>query len=69
VQVEPIKLTVKAPRSKRLKLKCDVPLSNFAFNFNLRRYNMAMLTYKWFIPTQGPNFPAGAYTRPLFGST
>ena len=25
---------------QRLKLKCDEPLSNFAFNFNLRRYNL-----------------------------
>ena len=23
-----------------MKLKCDAPLSNFAFNFNLRRYTM-----------------------------
>ena len=23
-----------------MKLKCDGPLSNFAFNFNLRRYNV-----------------------------
>ena len=23
---------------RRLRLKCDEPLSNFAFNFNLRRY-------------------------------
>ena len=23
-----------------MKLKCDEPLSNFAFNFNLRRYSM-----------------------------
>ena len=22
-----------------MKLKCDAPLSNFAFKFNLRRYN------------------------------
>ena len=29
---------LKAPGTKRLKLKCDSPLSNFAFNFNLRRY-------------------------------
>ena len=29
---------MKAPRTKRLKLKYDEPLSNFAFNFNLRRY-------------------------------
>jgi len=34
----PIKSTLKAPETKRWKLKCDVPLSNFAFNFNLRRY-------------------------------
>ena len=27
-----------------MKLKCDVPLSNFAFSFNLRRYNMAQLS-------------------------
>jgi hypothetical protein len=25
-----------------LKLKCDEPLSNFAFNFNLRRYTMGI---------------------------
>jgi hypothetical protein len=36
------------PRVKRawfqhLNLKCDGPLSNFAFNFNLRRYNEAQV--------------------------
>jgi hypothetical protein len=32
-------LTVSKPELKaRLKLKCDRPLSNFASNFNLRRY-------------------------------
>jgi len=30
--------TVKAPASKRLKLKCDERLPNFAFKINLRRY-------------------------------
>jgi hypothetical protein len=25
---------------QRLKVKCDEPLSNFAFNFNLRRYTL-----------------------------
>ena len=25
-----------------MKLKCDEPLSNFAFNFNLRRYSKAL---------------------------
>jgi len=39
VQVDPIKPTLIAPGSKRLKLDDDKLLSNFAFNFNLRRYN------------------------------
>jgi len=38
VQVDPIKLTLKAPVTKRLKLKSDGMLSSFALNFNLRRY-------------------------------
>ena len=41
VQVAPIKPTLKAPGclgTKRLKLKCGEPPSNFAFNFKLRRY-------------------------------
>jgi hypothetical protein len=33
-----MKTVLKAPGTKRLKLKCDEPLSNFAFKFNLRRY-------------------------------
>jgi hypothetical protein len=44
VQVAPIKRALKAPGSKRLKLKCDEPLSNFAFNFNLRRYTTVLNT-------------------------
>jgi len=32
--------TLKAPGAKRLKLKNDESLSNFAFNFNLRRYTV-----------------------------
>jgi hypothetical protein len=32
--------TLIAPGAKRLKLKYDEPLSNFAFNFNLCRYSM-----------------------------
>jgi len=39
VQVDPIKATLKAPGTQRLKLQYDEPLSNFAFKFNLRRYN------------------------------
>jgi hypothetical protein len=33
-----MKPTLKAPGSKRLKLKYDKMLSSFAFKFNLRRY-------------------------------
>jgi hypothetical protein len=40
VQVDPMKPTLKAPGTKRLKLEHDVLLSSFAFNFNLRRYTM-----------------------------
>jgi len=39
VQVDPIKPTLTAPGTKRLKLKYDKPLSSFAYNFHLRRYN------------------------------
>jgi hypothetical protein len=38
VQVDPIKITLKAPGTKRLKLQYYEPPSNFAFNFNLRSY-------------------------------
>ena len=38
VQVDPVKPTLKAPGTKRLKLKYDELLSNFAFPSNLRRY-------------------------------
>jgi len=38
VQVDPIKPTLKASGTKRLKLECDEPISDCAFKFNLRRY-------------------------------
>jgi hypothetical protein len=44
VQVDSIKTRVEsAPDvcNQRLKLKCDEPLSNVAFNFNVRRYTEA----------------------------
>ena len=41
MQVDPIKPTVKAPGTKRLKLECHKLLSTFAFKFNLRRYTEA----------------------------
>ena len=44
MQVDPIKPVLKAPGTKRLKLKCGQLLSNFAFNFNLHRYNEGVKT-------------------------
>ena len=41
VQVDPIKSTLKAPDTKRLKLNYDALLPNSAFKFSLRRYNTA----------------------------
>jgi hypothetical protein len=38
VQVDPSKPMLATPGTKRLKLKCDEPLSNFDFNFSLRRF-------------------------------
>jgi len=38
VQVDPIKPTLKAPRTKLWKLTDVEPLSMFAFKSNLRRY-------------------------------
>ena len=82
VQIDPIKPTLKAPGTKRLKLNYDEPLSNFAFKFNLRRHNTAM---QWSFETAAifahidafvqrckdlvEVCEAGAYTPPLFGST
>ena len=39
MQLDPINPALKAPEMKRLKLEYDCPLSNFAFNINLRRYS------------------------------
>ena len=44
VHVGPMEPTLKAPRTQRLKLKYDVPLSNFALKFNLRRYSKGACT-------------------------
>jgi len=49
VQVEPIKLMLKAPgtkRTKRLELNYYNLLSSFAFKFNLRRYVMETAAMK-----------------------
>jgi hypothetical protein len=39
-----MKPVLKAPGSVLLKLRYDGPLSDFAFNFNLSRYDMASET-------------------------
>ena len=39
MQAHPIKPALKPPGSKRLKLECDILLSNFASKFSLRRYS------------------------------
>lgn len=38
-----VKRTLKATGNKRLKLKYDVPLSNFAFDLDFRRYNPVLI--------------------------
>jgi len=43
VQVDPIKHTLKAPSSMLLKLITNGPVSNFAFDVNLRRYTSATI--------------------------
>ena len=43
MQVDPIKPTFKSPGSKLLRLEHEKLLSNFAFNFNLRRYNEVLI--------------------------
>jgi hypothetical protein len=52
VQVDPIKPTLKAPGSKRLKLKSEELLSSFAFNFNLRPYIMARVALATELPPE-----------------
>jgi hypothetical protein len=71
---------LKPPGTKRLKLKYDELLSNLAFKFNLRRYNMVIkvmvssrtsaVFHVFELDFKMPRFcmyipvAAGAYTRP-----
>jgi len=43
VQVAPINPSLKPPGTTHLKLKCNGPLSNSGFDFNLRRYIKALV--------------------------
>jgi len=70
VQVDPVKLKLKPPGTKRLKLKYDTLRSSFAFNFNLRRFKKASEEEeKDGKGDKKTEKEAGAYTRPLFSST
>ena len=57
MQVDRIKPTLKSPGTKRLKLECDKPLSNFALNFNLRRYTKAESTIAAVLPAAAAAIP------------
>jgi len=69
VQVDPIKITLKPPGNKRLKLKCDQLLSNSAFKFNLRRSNKGNMKKLETELREVSAVRAGAYTPPLYSST
>jgi hypothetical protein len=76
-QVDPMKPELKPPRNKHLKVKCDIPLLNYAFKFNSRRYSVvsartAAEEIKRAAREATDVFRdamAGAYTRPLLSST
>jgi hypothetical protein len=69
-----MKPTLTAPRTKRLKLKCDELLSSFAFKFSLRRYTeetgarFHMNNNTGVCTVSGSAAAAGAHIRPLFRS-
>ena len=46
MQVDPIQSKLKPPGIKRVKLNCDILLSNSAFKFNLRRYDKERVRWK-----------------------
>jgi len=72
LQVDPIKSSLNAPGTRRFTLKCIEPLSSFAFNFNLRRYNEdheGGAHRDSGMHVSPAVIEAGAYTRPLLSST
>jgi hypothetical protein len=76
-QVDPIKHTLKAPGTRRLKLEFDELLSSFAFSFKLRRYTLARAPHGGVLSITSTDtaalfglYPAArACTRPLLTST
>jgi hypothetical protein len=71
VQVDPIKPTLKAPGTQRLKPRYDESVPSFAFNFNLRRYKRVIVNRERASGAYNmlPYLAAGAYTRSLQSST
>ena len=73
VQVHPMRVTLKAHGTKRLKLNFDILLSNFVLKFNLRRYTEEEAAF-WasVLAIRGEvnkGIEAWAYTRPLLSSS
>jgi hypothetical protein len=60
---------LKGPGDKRLKVKRVGLLSSFAFNFNLRRYNLWRDELNLIASMLSVATQAGAYTRSGFSST
>ena len=73
---DPIKPTFKAPGTKLLKLTYNDRVSDFAFNFNLRRYNVespsapsrgaAGATAAGFVRLAGPSVAPGFRRSPRY---
>jgi len=75
VQVDPIKPMLKAPGTKRLKLKSDELLSKFTFKFNLRHYTLDeslfvdLLTGTSDFDTSCYECQAGSYSENMYGNS
>jgi hypothetical protein len=63
------KLCVASACFKRLQLTHDEPISDFAYNLKLRRYSQGSAHEFVRVMREALESEAGAYTRPLFGST
>jgi len=61
--------TLKALEAERLRLEPEKTVSNFAFNLNLRRHNLAKPGSRPYCSAQPTGVPAGAYNPSLLSST